>query len=577
MWGDEQPFDYLRGTSHRAGMAVISCARQRGCGVSGKERPPEAPLPRYETPGCREQIKRTARLPDKKTSVISRRFSSFKARSFLLQRGFTYFCPSNTNFSGMITFILNHQLIQTEEPAGTVLLDLIRYKMHLMGTKAGCREGDCGACTVLEGHLENGEIRYKSIVSCLTPLGNVQGKHIVTVEGLQKELMSPVQQAMIDKAATQCGFCTPGFVMSLTAHSLAPEKSSPEKVISAISGNICRCTGYNSIKQAAGDLAAALAKKDQKDPLGWLIKEAFLPEYFRGIAGRLKKIKTENRGGKSGKPVGGGTDLFVQQADTLAVADLYFLKGDRAQAADAYAIEIETGNGFCRINGTATATDIMHHPVLQRYFPRLKDYFKLISSEPIRNMGTVAGNIVNASPIADLVIFFLALDAEVHLETKTGAKRNVPLRKFYTGYKQMVRKPDEIITHIRFKLPEKAIFNFEKVSKRQHLDIASVNSAMMLQVEGDIIREMHLSAGGVFAWPFYAEKTVNFMKEKKPTPDLVLEAAEVLSAEIAPISDIRGSKDYKRLLLRQLFFVHFAEMLPNLFTPEVLFSKITAS
>ena len=476
----------------------------------------------------------------------------------------------------MIAFILNNQVIQTEEPAGTVLLDFIRYKMHLVGTKIGCREGDCGACTVLEGHLENGEIHYKSIVSCLTPLGNIHSKHIVTIEGLQKELMSPVQQAMIDNAATQCGFCTPGFVMSLTAHSLAPEKSSPEKVINAISGNICRCTGYNSIKHAAEDLAAVLVKKDQNDPLEWLIKKAFLPEYFRGIAGRLLEINRKKAGSKSGKPVGGGTDLFVQQADALAAADLCFLKGDRAQA-DACAIEIEKDTGFCRVDGAATATDIMHHPVLQHYFPRLTDYFKLISSEPIRNMGTVAGNIVNASPIADLVIFFLALDAEVHLQTTTGATRKVPLRKFYTGYKQPVHQPDEIITHLRFRLPEKAFFNFEKVSKRQHLDIASVNSAMMLQVENDIIREVHLSAGGVFAWPFYAEKTVEFLKGKKLIPDLVLEAAEVLSSEIAPISDIRGSKDYKRLLLRQLFFAHFAEMLTKQFTPEVLFSKIMVS
>jgi len=474
----------------------------------------------------------------------------------------------------MITFILNNQLIHTEEPAGTVLLNLIRYKMHLMGTKAGCREGDCGACTVLEGHLENGTTHYKSIVSCLTPLGNVQGKHIVTVEGLQKDKMSPVQQAMIDNAATQCGFCTPGFVMSLTAHSLAPQKSTPEKVINAISGNICRCTGYHSIKHAAEDLDAALAKKDQNDPLGWLIKEAFLPEYFRGIAGRLNEIKKESAGNKTGKPIGGGTDLFVQQADALAAADLCFLKGDKAHKGT---IEIETDTGICRIDGTATATDIIHHPALQQAFPRLKDYFKLISSEPIRNMGTVAGNIVNASPIADLVIFFLALDAEVQLKTKRGATRNVALRKFYTGYKQPVRQQDEIITHIRFRLPEKAFFNFEKVSKRQHLDIASVNTAMLLQLEGDIIREVHLSAGGVYAWPYYAEKTADFMKGQKLTPKLVSEAAEVLASEIAPISDIRGSKDYKRFLLRQLFFAHFTEMFPQQFTPEVLFSKMMIS
>ncbi len=473
----------------------------------------------------------------------------------------------------MITFILNNQLIQTEEPAGMVLLDFIRYKMHLMGTKAGCREGDCGACTVLEGYLENGEVRYKSIVSCLTPLGNVQGKHIVTIEGLQKDKMSPVQQAMVDNAATQCGFCTPGFVMSLTAHSLSPEKSTPEKVVHAISGNICRCTGYNSIKHAAGDIAAVLAKKDKKDPLDWLIKEAFLPEYFRSIADRLKKIKVKKTEDKVGKTVGGGTDLFVQQADALAVANLYFLKEDKAQA-DAYTIGIE--KDICRIGGAVTASEIMHHPVLQHYFPKMKEYFKLISSEPIRNMATVAGNIVNASPIADLVIFFLALNAEIHMQSASGTKRNIPLRKFYTGYNQFVLRPDEKIISLSFRLPEKAAFNFEKVSKRQHLDIASVNSAMLLQLNGDTVETIYLSAGGVYAWPFYAEKTVEFIRGKKLSPELVFEATEVLLSEIAPISDIRGSKEYKSLLLRQLFLTHFVEMFPQQFTPEVLFSKIMA-
>ncbi len=479
----------------------------------------------------------------------------------------------------MITFILNNQLIQTDELAGTVLLDFIRYKMHLTGTKAGCRKGDCGACIVLEGYLENGEVRYKSIVSCLTPLGNVQGRHIVTIEGLQKDKMSPVQQAMINHAATQCGFCTPGFVMSLTAHSLAPERSSPERVISAISGNICRCTGYKSIEHAAGDISSVLQRKDEKDPLGWLIKEAFLPEYFRGIADRLKQLKVKNQGSETGRKVGGGTDLFVQQADALAVADLCFLKQDGAQA-DACAIdtiEVDTDNRVCRIGGVVTASDIMRHATLQSHLPKLTEYFKLISSEPIRNMGTVAGNIVNASPIADLVIFFLALDAEVHLKAKNGTTRNVPLRKFYTGYKQLIMKPDETILHISFRLPQQASFNFEKVSKRQYLDIASVNSAILLQLDGDTIQEVHLSAGGVFAWPFYAKKTVGFLKGRTLTPELIKDAAKVLTSEVAPISDIRGSKEYKSLLLRQLFFVHFAEMFPKQFTPDVLFFKIMAS
>ena len=470
----------------------------------------------------------------------------------------------------MISFILNNQLINTEQPSGMVLLDFIRYEMHLMGTKAGCREGDCGACTVLEGVLEGDEVRYKSIVSCLTPLGNVHGKHIVTIEGLQKDQLSPVQQTIVQNAATQCGFCTPGFVMSLTAHSLAPEASDKEKTIAAISGNICRCTGYKSIEHAAEDLSSILEKKDNNDPLGWLIEQAFLPEYFRNIAERLKKIKPWNVAPGTGIPVGGGTDLFVQKAAALHDVDLQFMsayeKGHRIEFLDK----------TCVMDAEVTTSQIMQNELLQHYFPRLKEYFKLISSEPIRNMGTLAGNIINASPIADLVIFFLALDAQLQLE-RNGNIRKIALREFYTGYKTTRLEKGEIIEKIEFLLPaENAAFNFEKVSKRQHLDIASVNSALLIRTEKNIIVQAHLSAGGVFAFPFYARETIKFLEGKEIDIQVLLEAATVLQNEIAPISDIRGSKAYKSLLLRQLFFAHFVELFPNLISIDSLLEKIAS-
>ena len=470
----------------------------------------------------------------------------------------------------MISFILNNQLIETEQPSGMVLLDFIRYEMHLMGTKAGCREGDCGACTVLEGVLEGDEVRYKSIVSCLTPLGNVQGKHIVTIEGLQKDQLSPVQQTFVQNAATQCGFCTPGFIMSLTAHSLAPEATSKEKTIAAISGNICRCTGYKSIEHAAEDLSAILEQKDSNDPLGWLIEQAFLPEYFRTIASRLGKIKTTLPQDNNGLPVGGGTDLFVQRAATLRTADLQFMHASHANEA------IKFSADSCIMGAEVTAAQIMENETLSGYFPRLKEHFKLISSEPIRHMGTLAGNIINASPIADLVIFFLALDAKLHLNNK-GKVRDLPLREFYTGYKQTRLEKGEVIEKLEFSLPgTHDAFNFEKVSKRQHLDIASVNSALLIRVEKERIVQANLSAGGVFAFPFYANATVKFLAGKTLSSETLLEAATVLQEEIAPISDIRGSKEYKSLLLRQLFFAHFETLFPNQISIDSLLEKITS-
>ncbi len=465
----------------------------------------------------------------------------------------------------MISFILNDRLIRTEKQPGMVLLDFIRYEMHQTGTKVGCREGDCGACTVMEGSLAGGKVSYRTLVSCLTPLGNVQGKHIVTIEGLQKAKMSPVQQALIDHAGTQCGFCTPGFVMSLTAHSLDSEPSSEENVLASISGNICRCTGYKSIGRAALDLSKALAHKEAKKNLDWLIENAFIPAYFREIPGRLAAIQAETQPVDGGIPVGAGTDLFVQKADDLFPAQLQFLRSH----PDLLNIEIDEEK--CSFGASVTVTDLLAHKGLQNIFPRLKEHFKLISSEPIRNMGTLAGNIMNASPIADVVVFLLALDATVQLKSPEGNRRSVPLRKFYRGYKQTGLREGELIEKVEFERPgEGVFFNFEKVSKRRFLDIASVNSALRIRVEGNKILKADLSAGGVFPFPLYTEKTAQFLAGKMLDEQTLLDAWEILREEVAPISDIRGTKEYKLLLLRQLFFAHFIEMFPGFIAADHL-------
>src|SRR5436190_2308570 len=177
----------------------------------------------------------------------------------------------------MTEFILNDRTVRTDAPTGTVLLDVIRYHEHLPGTKIGCREGDCGACTVLVGELKPFEsaqgfrVEYRSMTSCLLALANVHGRHIVTVEGLNMEKLSPVQQAMVDESGTQCGFCTPGFVVSLSGCCLSPGKVTKELAVRSIDGNICRCTGYKSIERAAAIVAEQLAKKDGADPMKWSV------------------------------------------------------------------------------------------------------------------------------------------------------------------------------------------------------------------------------------------------------------------------------------------------------------------
>ena len=191
----------------------------------------------------------------------------------------------------MIRFILNEKNIATELPPGMVLLDFIRYHQHLMGTKIGCREGDCGACTVLVGEIREGELQYESMTSCLMPLGNAQGKHIVTIEGINfPDTLNPVQQAMADEGATQCGFCTPGFVVSLAGFCLSDKEATQQNAIAAVDGNICRCTGYKSIERAAGKVAEIMKERNGEEATTFVAKKKILPEYFSGIKRQVAKF-----------------------------------------------------------------------------------------------------------------------------------------------------------------------------------------------------------------------------------------------------------------------------------------------
>jgi xanthine dehydrogenase small subunit len=465
-----------------------------------------------------------------------------------------------------IHFILNEKTIATDLPAGMVLLDFIRYHEHLTGTKIGCREGDCGACTILVGEIKDNRLQYSSATCCLMPLGNAQGKHIVTIEGINTASLNPIQEAMADEGATQCGFCTPGFVVSLAGFCLDDKKKA--SVLSAIDGNICRCTGYKSIERAAQRVAGLMEEKKDQDPVSFVVEKNILPSYLTTIKERLTSLRAKTNGSLTVtnpmRFVGGGTDLYVQRHDEMKEADLGFLFDEEALNG------IVQKEKRCYIGPSATVTDIVQSLIFRENFPRLDAHMKLVSSTPIRNMATLAGNFVNASPIGDLTIFFLALDAQLVLRDGSK-KRELPLRKMYRGYKQLDKTETEIIDQVWFSLPgAKTRFNFEKVSKRTHLDIASVNSAICIRVENGIILDAGVSAGGVGPIPMFLEKTGNFLRGKKLTEQLIEEAISYMQEEISPISDARGSAAYKRLLLGQLFKAHFLQLFPDLITEQVL-------
>jgi xanthine dehydrogenase small subunit len=454
----------------------------------------------------------------------------------------------------MIPFLLNDTEIATDRAAGSTVLDFVRYHKRLTGTKIGCREGDCGACTVLVGDFEGGQLVYRSATSCLMPLGNAAGKHIVTVEGLNMRGLSPVQQAMVDANGTQCGFCTLGFVLSFTGFVLHPQARSYEEAIASVDGNICRCTGYKSIERAARVITDAVQQKPATATIGWLVAQGFLPEWFEGIESKLAALRKNNQATATqtgGLALGGGTDLIVQRPHAVKEADVQLLY-DNATLRN-----IDFVDGRLRIGASVTVTQFLESAIVRRFFPQLPEHLKLVSSTPIRNMATLAGNLVNASPIGDMTIFLLALDAEMDL-AEGESRRTLRLRDFYKGYKQLDKAPEAIVEAIHFTAPAPgAFFNFEKVSKRTWLDIASVNSACSLELDGDgRIRNIHLSAGGVGPTPKYLANTVAFLTGKQWTPDVFEEALRIANEEIAPISDARGTSAYKRLLLRQLLAGH---------------------
>jgi xanthine dehydrogenase small subunit len=484
-----------------------------------------------------------------------------------------------------IHFILNNHDIATSEHPATTMLDFVRRSAHLTGTKEGCREGDCGACTVLVGELSNASetphITYISANSCLLPLGDMHGKHIVTVEGVTlvaqsadnptQPVLNLVQQAMADEGGTQCGFCTPGFIVSMTGYAMTAAECTHEGMTQAIDGNVCRCTGYASIKRAIDRVVTELAdtsvESGQHIPM--LVSKRLLPEYFPAISERLLTLKdrtdasTPNNGNGTSHAhdfaIGGGTDLFVQKPETLLKSRVRLLGAPKVPI-----MPVHDEGGWCVMDARTPVAAFLESPLIQQHIPQMQHFLTLFASTPIRNRATLGGNINNASPIGDMTAILLALNAELTLLAADGSERRVLLRNYYKGYKTLDRAPNELVETIRFKLPdETTVFNYEKVSRRTYLDIASVNTALQLCLTDGVITEAHASAGGVAAIPLYLAEASSYLVGKHVSTATFREAASIAVSETSPISDARGTADYKRLLLRQLFYAHAVDLFPH--------------
>ncbi len=469
--------------------------------------------------------------------------------------------------TGQIYFLLNARTVCTSQPPGLTVLDYLRQIERLVGTKEGCREGGCGACTVLLGELRDERVWYKAVTSCLLPLGELQGKHLVTLEGLNQVQLSPVQQALVDWGATQCGFCAAGIVMSLTGYLMAGTTARVEGIKTALSGNLCRCTGYAALKRAGTALVQStcnglpLTASD-------LVDRGILPAYFRDIPARLRQLPQpvlENEQVTPEFAIAGGTDIYVQMGETLPDVPVRLLNLSPINLSPEMR-GISCCDGQIRIGALTTFEEFATHPAVMQLIPYISAYIERIASWQIRHRATVGGNIVGASPIGDLSILLLALDALLVLRCKDRS-RTLPLRDFFRAYKDTAKAEGEILTEIilLIPLPDTRV-HFEKVSKRQYLDCAAVNSAIAVRCEGDVIREVGISMGGVAPIPLFLKRTSAYFLGKRIDKDTVESSFPILQQEISPRSDVYGSAVYKRLLARQLLIAHFTELFPELVT-----------
>ncbi len=462
---------------------------------------------------------------------------------------------------GAVRCLLNDRPVLIEQPLGLSTLAWLRAARELTGTREGCNEGECGACAVLLGKLAAGGVRYRAVASCLLPVGELAGRHLVTIEGLNPPTgLNPIQQALVDEGAPQCGFCFSGFVVSLAGFFLTSTDLAVDDALAAIDGNICRCTGYASVVRAVTAVCADLqARIDPRRPrVPQLVACGVLPAHFGDAGPRLAVLGPMPAAAADAPLLAGGTDLLIQRRPQLARGDAAFVSrrpGLRTVSRDLDALVIGGGVTLSELAESGDAAAVL--PVLRTMAP-------WFGSALIRNRATVAGNLVNASPIGDLTMVLLAAGAALEIGGRGGAVRRVPLASFYRGYKDIDLVPGEIVRAVHVPVPPAgAQFSFEKVSRRRVLDIASVTSCAMLHLEDGTVRAARLAFGGGARVPLLATAAAAALAGRALDTHAVREAAAVLDTEIAPIDDVRGSAAYKRLLAGRILMAHALKLAPG--------------
>ncbi len=486
--------------------------------------------------------------------------------------------------SGTVRFVLDDEVVAIDDidPTRTVL-NYLREDLGRTGTKEGCAEGDCGACTVVLGELDGRGVRFRAVNACIQFVPTLDGKELITVESLKRAdgALHPVQRAMVDCHGSQCGFCTPGFVMSLFALYKSASQPSRTEVNDAIAGNLCRCTGYRPIVEAAQRMYE-YGNGTRKSDENWMNcsfsslsdkqptrSEREMIERLTSIQRRdtlalssanrqywaparlsdLAQIRTEH---PDARIVAGCTDVGLWVTKQHRDLDKVIYVGNVAELK-----QIAVNDTHVEIGAVATLTDAFAE--LVRHYPELDELFRRFASPPIRNAGTLGGNVANGSPIGDSMPALMALDTTLVLRNG-GKTREVPLDAFYVAYQKTALEPGEFVERIRVPKPRSsAHVRSYKISKRFDQDISAVCGGYRIEVDEGIVRSARVAYGGVAAIPKRAAHCEHALVERPWTEDTVRAAMAALDRDYTPLTDMRASASYRRLVTKNLLYRFWVE------------------
>ncbi|MDO8361169.1 MAG: xanthine dehydrogenase small subunit [Devosia sp.] len=464
--------------------------------------------------------------------------------------------------SNTLRFLLNDEEIALSELGATeTLLDYLRLSKRLRGSKEGCAEGDCGACTVLVGRLKGGELRYESINACIAFVGSLHGTHVVTIEHLSAANgpLHPVQQAMVDFHGSQCGFCTPGIVMSLYGLWMEEPKPGVAAIEKALQGNLCRCTGYSPIVRAGQAISSYGAA--EADPL-----------VAERAATKAKLVALND--GKTVE-IGAGKDRLIVPATVDELAEIYAANPDATLVSGATDVglwvtkfmrdigpmitighlqelhSMAEGDGALRLGAGVTYTEAS--TAIARHFPQLVELWDRIGGAQVRNAGTIGANIANGSPIGDTPPPLIVLGASITLR-RGNERREVKLKDFFIAYGKQDRQPGEFVESVTIPyLPAGELLACYKITKRKDEDISALCGAFRVFVNDDgVVGMARIAFGGMAATPKRAKAVEDALLGQPWTAATIEAALPAFAVDFQPISDMRASKEYRLLAAQNL-------------------------